>query len=356
MINVTKSYLPPFEEYSKLIEGIWQNHHLTNRGPLVQKLEKEIIEKLKLNNVLFVTNGTIAIQLAIKALNVKDEVITTSFSYVATTNSLLWEGCTPVFCDISPETLCIDASKIEALITSKTTAILATHVYGIPCDIDAIEKIANRYDLKVIYDAAHAFGVEVNGVNILNFGDASTCSFHATKLFHTIEGGSVTTKDSGVFKQISLFHTFGHLGDDYYSEGINAKNSDFHAAMGLCNLPKLNELIAARKKHSDCYSSLLSSSNVTRPKIPHGTTYNYAYYPVVFETEKLMLIVKEKLYKNGMNTRRYFYPSLNKLPFLKKYDDCQVSEDISKRVLCLPLYYDLEKEYIEKICDIINRI
>ena len=166
MINVTKSYLPPFDEYTKLIEPIWQNHHLTNRGPLVQRLEKEIIEKLKLNNVLFVSNGTIAIQLAIKALNIKDEVITTPFSYVATTNSLLWEGCKPVFCDISPETFCIDASKIEALITSKTTAILATHVYGIPCDIDAIEKIAIKYNLKVIYDAAHAFGVEVNGINI----------------------------------------------------------------------------------------------------------------------------------------------------------------------------------------------
>jgi dTDP-4-amino-4,6-dideoxygalactose transaminase len=356
MINVTKSYLPPFEEYTKLVESIWNNYHLTNRGPLVQKLEKDIIEKLNLNNLLFVSNGTIAIQLAIKALNIKNEVITTPFSYVATTNSLLWQGCTPVFCDISPETFCIDASKIEELITSKTTGILATHVYGIPCDIEAIEKVATKYNLKVIYDAAHAFGVEVNGVNILNFGDASTCSFHATKLFHTIEGGSVTTKDSGVSKQITLYHTFGHLGDDYFTEGINAKNSEFHAAMGLCNLPKLNELIAARKNHSDYYSSLLSSSNINRPKIPYGTTYNYAYYPVVFESEKLLLAVKEMLSENGVSTRRYFYPSLNKLPFLNEHNYCPVSEDISKRVLCLPLYHDLEHENIKKICNIIDRI
>jgi len=353
MINVTKSYLPPFDEYTKLIETIWQNHHLTNRGPLVQKLEKEIIEKLKLNNVLFVSNGTIAIQLAIKALNIKDEVITTPFSYVATTNSLLWEGCTPVFCDISPETFCIDASRIESLITPKTTAILATHVYGIPCDIDAIEKIAIKYNLKVIYDAAHAFGVEVNGINILNFGDASTCSFHATKLFHTIEGGSISAKDSNIFNHVSLMHTFGQKAENYLTIGVNAKNSEFHAAMGLCNLPKLNELISARKKHSDYYSFLLSSLNITRPKIPYGTTYNYAYFPVVFESETMLLKAKASLFKNEINTRRYFYPSLNKLPFLKEYKDCPVSEDISKRVLCLPMYFELNESTIERISKLI---
>lgn len=353
MINVTKSYLPPLTEYNQMIEGIWRNFHLTNRGPLVQKLEKDICAKLKLDNLLFVSNGTIAIQLAIKALNITGEVITTPFSYVATTNSLLWEGCEPVFCDISPETFCIDAAKIEALITPKTTAILATHVYGIPCDVERIEAIATKHKLNVIYDAAHAFGVEYKNKSIFSYGDVSTCSFHATKLFHTVEGGSVTAKDPAVFKQITLYHSFGHIGDDYFSEGINGKNCELHAAMGLCNLPKLEELIAARKKRSDLYDSLLSGV-VSRPVIPEKVTYNYAYYPVVFQSEQTLLKVKENLQQNGVNTRRYFYPSLNNLPFLKRHDACPVSEDISTRVLCLPMYYDLEEQDIERICQLIK--
>jgi dTDP-4-amino-4,6-dideoxygalactose transaminase len=356
MINVTKSYLPPLDEYSKLINSIWQNHHLTNRGPLVQKLEKDICQELVLKNLLFVSNGTIAIQLAIKALNITGEVITTPFSYVATTNSLLWEGCNPVFCDISSKTFCIDADKIEALITPKTTAILATHVYGIPCDVEKIEQIAIKHNLKVIYDAAHAFGVVYKNNNILNYGDASTCSFHATKLFHTIEGGSVTTKDPNIFKTITLYHSFGHVGDEYYTQGINGKNCEFHAAMGLCNLPMLDELISARKKHSDYYTALLSKSIISKPQIPEGTIYNYAYYPIVFESETSLLKTKEALFNNGINTRRYFYPSLNNLPFLTEHYSCPVSEDISKRVLCLPLYFDLEEQIIEEICKIINSI
>lgn len=356
MINVTKSFLPDLNEYTKIIESIWQNYHLTNRGPLVQKLEKDIIQKLNLNNLLFVSNGTIAIQLIIKALNITGEVITTPFSYVATTNSLLWEGCKPVFGDISPETFCIDPDKIEALITPQTKAILATHVYGIPCDVVKIEKIAQKHNLKVIYDAAHAFGVEFNGKSIFNYGDASTCSFHATKLFHTIEGGSVTTKDPDLLKTITLYHSFGHVGDDYFTQGINGKNSEFHAAMGLCNLPKVDMLMQAREKHSKFYDSLLSKSIISRPSVPENTKYNYSYYPVVFENESVLLKVKEALFKNDINTRRYFYPSLNNLPFLKDNYPCPVSEDISKRVLCLPMYYDLQVSDIEKISKIINSL
>ncbi len=356
MINVTKSYLPPLEEYTKLIESIWKNSQLTNRGPLVQRLENEICKKFSLKNLLFVSNGTIAIQLAIKALNIKGEVITTPFSYVATTNSLLWEGCTPVFCDITTNTLCIDPDKIENLITPNTTAILATHVFGIPCYVEAIQKIATKHNLKVIYDGAHAFGVKHNDKNILDFGDVSTCSFHATKLFHTIEGGSVTAKDPEVLKLMTLYHSFGHIGDDYYTQGINGKNCEFHAAMGLCNLPKLDELISERKKHSEHYTSLLSDKIISRPSIPENTFYNYAYYPVIFKDETKLIKAKNVLFNNGINTRRYFYPSLNNLPFLTEYYSCPVSEDISKRVLCLPLYHDLEKENIEKICTIINSI
>ena len=356
MINVTKSYLPPLEEYTKLIESIWKNSQLTNRGPLVQRLENEICKKFSLNNLLFVSNGTIAIQFAIKALNIKGEVITTPFSYVATTNSLLWEGCTPVFCDITTETLCIDPDKIESLITPNTSAILATHVFGIPCYVEAIQKIATKHNLKVIYDGAHAFGVKHNDKNILDFGDVSTCSFHATKLFHTIEGGSVTAKDPEVLKLMTLYHSFGHIGDDYYTQGINGKNCEFHAAMGLCNLPKLDELISERKKRSEHYTFLLSDKIISRPSIPENTLYNYAYYPIIFKDETKLIKAKSLLFNNGINTRRYFYPSLNNLPFLTEYYSCPVSEDISKRVLCLPLYHDLEKENIEKICTIINSL
>lgn len=356
MINVTKSYLPPQSDYNRIIDSIWQNHHLTNRGPLVQKLENDICKKLGLENLLFVSNGTIAMQLAIKALNIIGEVITTPFSYVATTNSLLWEGCKPVFCDISSETFCIDSSKIEALITPRTTAILATHVYGIPCDVEQIEKIALKHSLKVIYDAAHAFGVEYKGQSIFNYGDVSTCSFHATKLFHTIEGGSVTAKDTEVLKLINLYHSFGHIGDDYFTMGINGKNCEFHAAMGLCNLPMLDLLIEARAKRSDLYSSILSKAAITRPGMPESTKYNYAYYPVVFESESILLKAKETLLKNEFNTRRYFYPSLNNLPFLTEHYSCPISDDISKRVLCLPMYFDLEEFHIEKISKIINSI
>lgn len=352
-INVTKSYLPPLTEYNQMIEGIWHNFHLTNRGPLVQKLEKDICTKLALDNLLFVSNGTIAIQLAIKALNITGEVITTPFSYVATTNSLLWEGCIPVFCDISPETFCIDPSRIEALITPDTSAILATHVYGIPCDVEAIEAIAGKHGLKVIYDAAHAFGVSYKGKSIFSYGDVSTCSFHATKLFHTVEGGSVTARDPEVFKQIMLYHSFGHIGDDYFTEGINGKNCELHAAMGLCNLPKLDELISARRHRSELYDSLLTGL-VKRPMVPEHVTYNYAYYPVVFESEALLLKVKNLLQQNGVNTRRYFYPSLNQLPFLSRHEACPVSEDVSARVLCLPMYFDLAEADIERICELIK--
>lgn len=354
MINVTRAFLPEFKEYSDLIKGIWENNHLTNRGPLVQRLEKEICEKIDSRNLLFVSNGTIAIQLAIKALEISGEVITTPFSYVATTTALLWENCKPVFCDINKDTFCIDAEKIEQLITSKTTAILATHVYGIPCDIEKIELIAKKHNLKVIYDAAHAFGVTYKKQSILNYGDVSTCSFHATKLFHTIEGGSITTKDPELLKKITLFHSFGHVGDDYYTEGINGKNSEFHAAMGLCNLPKLEQLITSRKVSSELYSNLLNLSKISRPIIPAETKYNYAYYPVVFESEEILLKVKNKLAENQINSRRYFFPSLNKLQYLESSNPCPISEDIANRVLCLPLYFSIEPSTIKTISNIVN--
>jgi dTDP-4-amino-4,6-dideoxygalactose transaminase len=355
MINVTKSYLPPIEEYNSYLKGLWESRWLTNRGILVEQLEREICSKLNLEHLLYVANGTIAIQIAIKALELKGEIITTPFSYVATTTAILWENCTPVFCDINKTDFCINADEIENHITSKTSAILATHVYGLPCDVDKIERIAKKHNLKVIYDAAHAFGVKYKDRNIFTYGDISTCSFHATKVFHTVEGGSITCNIPELREKISLYHSFGHINDDYYSMGINAKNSEFHAAMGLCIIKVIDNLIGLRKEVTEKYNSLLNFNQLGKPMINKDTEYNYAYYPLVFESEKIMLTVKESLLKNDVNTRRYFYPSLNKLPYLTNKNSCPVSEDISKRVLSLPLYPELENETIEKISAIINK-
>ena len=356
MINVTKTHLPPIEKYKSYLEKIWQSSCVTNRGPLVLELEQKLKNHLKLKHILFVSNGTIALQIAIKALDLKGEIITTPFSYVATTTALLWQNHDPVFVDIDHETFCIDPSKIENAITEKTTAILATHVYGYPCDVERIKQIADKYKLKIIYDAAHAFGTNYKGTSILNHGDISTLSFHATKLFHTIEGGAIIVNGNDeLIKKNFLYHAFGHIGDDYFTIGINGKNSEFHAAMGLCNLLELESIFALRKKVSLLYDARLLSSDVKRPAVNDHVEYNYAYYPVIFSKEDLLLKVKKELGENSINTRRYFFPSLNKLSYIKNTNYCPVSEDISRRVLCLPLYPDLENSVVDKISSIINK-
>ncbi|MGZ3861846.1 MAG: DegT/DnrJ/EryC1/StrS family aminotransferase [Bacteroidia bacterium] len=356
MINVTKVYLPQPKKYNRYLGQIWKRAWVTNRGPLVLELEEKLKKHLGVKNMLFVSNGTVAIQIAIKALDLKGEIITTPFSYVATTTSILWENCKPVFVDIEDKTFCIDASLIERSITPKTTAILATHVYGYPCNVKMIEKIAKKHGLKVIYDAAHAFGTNYNGKSVLNYGDISTLSFHATKLYHTIEGGGIIVNSSkALTEKVNLYHTFGHLGDDYYTMGINGKNSEFHAAMGLCNLPEVTRVISGRKKISLQYDKQLLPLGLKRPVSSKNVDYNYAYYPVLFENERALLKVKKLLAENGINTRRYFYPSLNKLPYLNKTSDCPVSEDTAKRVLCLPLYHQLEMKTVNIICSLIKQ-
>lgn len=354
MINVTKTYLPPFEEYSAILKRAWDKGWITNNGELVQELEAKLKEYLGVENLLFTTNGTVPLQMALKALNVTKEVITTPFSYVATTNAILWEGCTPVFVDIDPKTFCIDATKIEAAITIDTEAILATHVYGIPCDIEAIDAIAKKHHLKVIYDGAHAFGCRYKGKSLLSYGDISTCSFHATKLFHTVEGGCIIANDPEVAHQLMLYRQFGHVYDEYFSVGINGKNSEFHAAMGLCILPNIEEIISARKSITELYDVTLSV-NFTRPLFPAKPEYNYGYYPLVFDSENYLLEVVKNLKENNIAGRRYFYPSLNELPYLQQ-QPCPVSEDISRRVLCLPLYPGLEEKEIALIIESVNKI
>jgi dTDP-4-amino-4,6-dideoxygalactose transaminase len=354
MINVTKTYLPSFEEYAAFLKRAWDKSWITNHGELVQELEGKLKDYLNVKNLLFCSNGTIVLQMALKALNITKEVITTPFSYVATTNAILWEGCTPVFVDIDPKTFCIDTGKIEASITENTEAILVTHVYGFPCDVEKIKKIADQYKLKVIYDAAHAFGSGYEDKSLLSFGDISTCSFHATKIFHTVEGGCIVCNDDELFKKITLYRSFGHTDEDHYSIGINAKNSEFHAAMGLCILPKMPDIIKKRREISELYNSTLNfDQGLRRPQNASNFTYNYAYYPVVFESENKLREVIEVLNKNGINPRRYFHPSLNLLPYVQ-YRPCPISEDIAQKVLCLPLYNDLEKKDVLKISDLIN--
>lgn len=353
-INVTKTYLPPVEEYMAILKRAWDNEWITNNGILAQELEQQLKNYLQKEFLLFCSNGTIALQLAIKALGITKEIITTPFSYVASTNSILWEGCKPVFVDINPDTFCIDASKIEEAITGCTEAILATHVYGLPCDVERIEEIANRHHLKVIYDGAHAFGCVYKGRSLLSYGDISTCSFHATKIFHTVEGGCIISNNKQINDTLFLYRSFGHIGDDYYSIGINAKNSEFHAAMGLAVLPRLASIIDARKRLFDLYNAVLPGSLRRPSNVINSFEYNYSYYPVIFESEELLFKTRGALAKNDINTRRYFYPSLNKLPHVANIKShCPISEDISSRVLCLPLYADLSLVEMEKISSVI---
>jgi dTDP-4-amino-4,6-dideoxygalactose transaminase len=274
---------------------------------------------------------------------------------VATTNAIVWEKCVAVFVDINDTDFNIDVDKIERSITPSTEAILVTHVYGNPCDVEAIRVIAQKYNLKVIYDGAHAFDSLFHDKQLLSFGDISTCSFHATKLFHTGEGGCIITDNDELARKILLYRQFGHEGDDYFSAGINGKNSELHAAMGLCVLPDMEYIKGARKKISLQYDSLLKKAGLQKPVPLNATSYNYAYYPVVFRTEADLLAIKNSLYKNGVNARRYFYPSLNNLPFIEGAA-CPISEDISSRVLCLPLYDSLAAADVEKICSIIVNV
>ncbi|MDN3655879.1 DegT/DnrJ/EryC1/StrS family aminotransferase [Ferruginibacter paludis] len=355
MINVTKTYLPPFGEYTDILKRAWDKSWITNNGELVQELEKKLKEQLCVNHLLFTSNGTVVLQIALKALNITKEVITTPFSYVATTNAILWEGCQPVFVDIEPTACCIDVSKIEAAITERTEAILVTHVYGFPCDVDKIEVIAVKHKLKVIYDGAHAFGAKYKGKSLLSFGDITTCSFHATKLFHTVEGGCIICNDDELARKLLLYRQFGHIGEDYYSMGINGKNSEFHAAMGLAVLPKISDIILKRKAVSELYDTLLNFNEINKPVIPAETVFNYGYYPVIFKSEQIVLRVLDALLQNNIAARRYFYPSLNQLPFLKEYQPCLISEATSKCVLTIPLFYDLSETDTRRIAAIINQ-
>jgi dTDP-4-amino-4,6-dideoxygalactose transaminase len=357
MIPVTKPYLPPKEEYEYYLRGIWQRNWLTNNGPLVNELELKLKEYLHVRHMLYLGNGTVALQIAIKALGLKGEVITTPFSYVATTSSIVWEGCTPVFVDIDPMTLNIDSAKIEEAITPRTSGIIATHVYGNPCDIEAINIIARKHNLKVIYDGAHAFGVQYKGKSIFDYGDISTASFHATKLFHTIEGGAVFTNDPDLLKRMAYLRNFGHDGPERFNGvGINGKNSEFHAAMGLCNLKYVGQIIAKRKELAEYYDQRLKKFKAQRPVLAQETVYNYAYYSLQLESEQLLLSVIKSLNDKNIFPRRYFYPDLSKLDYVVNQTELPQTDWAASRALCLPFFSELSKEEVDMITRIMLRV
>lgn len=356
MINVTKPFLPAKEVYDRYLQGIWNRNWITNHGPLVNELELKLKEYLDVSHMLYLNNGTIAIQIAIKALELTGEVITTPFSYVATTSSLVWEGCKPVFVDIDPQTLNIDPHKIEDAITPRTTGILATHVFGNPCDIDAIEAIAQKHQLKVIYDAAHCFGSMYKGRSVFEYGDISTTSFHATKIFHTGEGGAVFTTQPALLKKMAYLRNFGHESPtEFAMVGINGKNSELHAAMGLSVLPSMPEILASRKQLAEHYKKALQNLRVQYPQTNKQGSINWSYFPIILPSEQRLLETVAELNRYQVFPRRYFYPSLDTLHYVEG-NHCTVSQDIAKRILCLPLYHGLTIEEIDMIARLLLRV
>lgn len=358
MINVTKTTLPPINRYIKYLKKIWANNWVTNKGEFVLDLEKVLEKYLKVKNLLAVSNGTIAMQLAFRALGLKGEVITTPFTFPATTNALIWEGLKPVFADIDPETFNIDPKEIEKKITEKTSAILAVHVFGNPCDVLALEKIAKKHNLKVIYDSAHAFGVEYQDRSILSWGDVNTLSFHATKVFHTIEGGAVIAKDTKIATKIDLLRNHGiETYDKVVLAGTNAKLNELQAIMGLCILEEFDKQVIARARVYRRYASVFSKTQFKLQRLSSLLTkYTYPYFPICFSSEKVRDDVYKILLKNNIRARKYFYPPCHELPYIKYTgSDLPHATKISHSILCLPLYGTLSKKDQDKIINIIKK-
>ena len=354
MIPVTKAYLPNKEKYQSYVDQIFQSGWLTNNGSLLQELERRLANYLGVKNIILVANGSFALQLAYKALALEGEVITTPFSFAATTSTLAWEGLKPVFADINPKTFNIDPAQIEAQITPNTSAIVPVHVFGNPCDVEAIQSIADKHKLKVVYDAAHAFGSECKDQSVLNFGDISTLSFHSTKLFHTIEGGAVITNDDELAKKVRLMINFGISSPTAIeSVGTNAKMNEFEAAMGLCVLDEIDIIRQRREDIWQVYTNELSNVVEIQQWNEHGKN-NCAYAPVLFESEEQLLKIEAKLKEKDILPRRYFYPSLDTLSYLDSKQVCNNSRDIASRILCLPIYPTLKLDDVQKIVNILE--
>ncbi len=349
MIPVTKSYLPNKQKYQAYVDRIYESGWLTNNGCLLKELEQRLAEHLGVKHLICVANGSFALQLAYKALDLKGEVITTPFSFAATTSTLAWEGLKPVFADINTGTFNLDPQNISPLINENTSAIVPVHVFGNPCDVEAIQAIADKHKLKVIYDAAHAFGTQYKGQSVLNYGDISTISFHATKLFHTIEGGAVITNDDALAKKIRLLINFGITGPTTIeSVGTNGKMNEFEAAMGLCVLDEIDIIKNQRVQIWQAYQQELLGMVAFQQWNPNSQN-NHAYAPVLFKSEEQLLKVEAKLKENQIYPRRYFYPSLDTLDYLQSTQACLVSRIIASRILCLPIYPGLKNIEHEKV-------
>ncbi len=356
-IHVTRPSLPPLKNYNKILQEVWKSGILTHHGPKVQQLEKELLKVLHLKHMTVVTNGTIALQLAIRALNLKGEIITTPFTWVATVSAIRWEGCQPVLADVDPSTFNIDPQEIEKRITKKTSAILAVHTLSNPCDLKGIQKIADKYKLKVIYDAAHAMFVNVNKRSILEYGDISATSFHATKIFQTGEGGACVTTDAKLAERLQRLRFFGY--DDtknIVDDGMNGKTTEVHAALGLTLLPLMKKVLADRKEKYMFYMEKLKKSPYITFQKFDPDSYNFSYLPILLTDERMLLRCTAALNKQNIFPRRYFYPSLNTVKLFKTRHKFPVAEDLASRILCLPLYYDLSRKDIEKVCAVILKV
>ena len=361
IINVTRSSIPEFDEYCEEIRSIWDTHWLTNMGEKHQQLEQGLKDYFNVPEVALLTNGHLALETAIEAFNLKGEIITTPFTFASTTHAIVRCGCTPVFCDIDPVTYTMDATKIETLITDKTVAIMPVHVYGNICDVEEIDRIAKKHGLKVIYDAAHAFGVTKDGVSSACFGDASMFSFHATKVFNTIEGGALCFKDVSLKQRVNDLKNFGiHGPEDVLYVGGNAKMNEFCAAMGICNLRHVDEWIEQRKAAVERYRQRLSDvEGIVICKGQPGVKENYAYFPALFDGYKYTRDeVFARLAENNIIARKYFYPITNSFDCYKGQpgfdpETTPVAKFMGDRVLCLPLYAGLSLEEVDRICDII---
>jgi len=352
---VTKTYLPNKEKYQKYVDEIFASGWVTNNGPMVKKLEKRLSEYLGVKNIVLVANGTVALEIAYRTLDIKNYVITTPFSFVATTSSLVTNGLKPIFADIDAETLNIDPNKIEELITPNTSAIVPVHVFGNACDVEAIETIAEKYDLNVVYDAAHAFNVKFKGESILKYGDISTLSFHATKLFHTIEGGALIINDDALVEKARYLINFGIENTESIPElGTNAKMNEFEAAMGLCMLDEIEEISQKRQEIYKRYKKELGGAEVKYQSQNMHSTQNYSYFPIILNDEQQTIKILKALKKEQIFPRRYFYPSLDTLSYIEPKQVSPISRDISKRILALPFYPELDRRSQMMIINIVK--
>jgi hypothetical protein len=355
-IYVTQPSLAPLGEYTPYLEQIWASGVMTHNGPLLQRLEAEVTRLLGVKHTVCLNNGTLALQLAIRALDLRGEIITTPFTYAATASAIDWEHCTPVFVDIDPDTWNLDPRKIEAAITKHTVGIMPVHVFSAPCDVVAINMIAQRYGLKVIYDAAHAMCVNIDGQSVMTCGDISCTSFHATKLFNTCEGGACFTEDDELAARLRRMRFFGHdASKELTDSGTNAKLTEIHAALGLANLPYIPQVLDRRRACHDRYHERLADLRGVRFQKCDSASYNYSYMPVLMRDQATTVAVVAALVEKNIHPRRYFHPALHTTPAYANCprEDRSVAEDVASRVLCLPTYYDLSLDQVDRICDVI---